>query len=336
MVTIRCRQCASGVAIVAALLGACAPPPPEKSLEPAARPEEARRVWPRAPEVPRYAYVGELTGESNFRAEPGAVARRAQGLFAWIVGLGSEPEPDLVLQRPQAGVSGPDGRIYVTDVSHQAVLVFDQAGQRVRVWGLARPLERFAAPIGVALGPGEGEVLVTDAEIGGIARDPRRGLVYVADTRAHDVKVFDDEGRLVDVFGRRGTGPGEFNAPTHLAFARDHLYVTDTLNSRIQVLDVDGRISETFGERGLYVGNLARPKGIAVDDEGNVYVVESYYDHLLVYDERGRFMLPIGGTGHEPGQFYLPSGVWVDERNRVYVADMFNGRISIFQFLGGG
>ena len=28
-------------------------------------------------------------------------------------------------------------------------------------------------------------------------------------------------------------------------------------------------------------------------------------------------------------------GVWTDSRNRIYVADMFNGRGSIFQFLGG-
>jgi DNA-binding beta-propeller fold protein YncE len=57
---------------------------------------------------------------------------------------------------------------------------------------------------------------------------------------------------------------------------------------------------------------------------------------LLVYNKRGEFLLPIGGTGQEPGKFYLPAGVWVDAKNRVYVADVFNGRVSVFQFLGGG
>jgi hypothetical protein len=28
--------------------------------------------------------------------------------------------------------------------------------------------------------------------------------------------------------------------------------------------------------------------------------------------------------------------VWTDSRNRVFVADMFNGRVVLFQFLGGG
>jgi hypothetical protein len=46
-------------------------------------------------------------------------------------------------------------------------------------------------------------------------------------------------------------------------------------------------------------------------------------------------LLTIGGTGKDVGKFFLPAGVWVDARNRVFVADMFNGRVVVFQFLGG-
>jgi DNA-binding beta-propeller fold protein YncE len=84
------------------------------------------------------------------------------------------------------------------------------------------------------------------------------------------------------------------------------------------------------------LGQLVRPKGVSVDGDGNVYVIESYYDSLLVFSPRGEFLLPIGGTGTATGRFYLPAGVWVDARNRVHVADMFNGRVVLFQFLGGG
>jgi DNA-binding beta-propeller fold protein YncE len=210
----------------------------------------------------------------------------------------------------------------------------------------------------VALGR-NGEVLVADAELGyvvrmdrngtglgtlgeglfkrptGLARDAERGHIYVADTHAHDVKVLDDDGNLLRVLGHRGEGDGEFNFPTHLCFAQGELYVTDTMNNRVQVFSAEGEvISRKFGQRGLYVGQMVRPKGVAVDEEGNVYVVESYYDHLLVYDRSGQFLLGIGGTGAATGKFYLPAGVWVDSRNRVFVADMFNGRVAVFQFLG--
>ena len=133
-----------------------------------------------------------------------------------------------------------------------------------------------------------------------------------------------------------GSADGEFNYPTHLAWAQGELYVTDTLNNRIQVLGAEGQVLQRkFGERGLQLGQLVRPKGVSVDGEGNVYVVESYYDSLLVFSAQGEFLMPIGGTGTATGRFYLPSGVWVDARNRVHVADMFNGRIVLFQFLGG-
>jgi DNA-binding beta-propeller fold protein YncE len=92
----------------------------------------------------------------------------------------------------------------------------------------------------------------------------------------------------------------------------------------------------TIGRRGLYVGNLSRPKGVAADSDGNVYVVEGYFDYLLVFNGEGEFLMPIGGTGQGSGSFFLPAGVWVDANNRVFVADMFNGRVAIFQFLGGG
>jgi len=228
------------------------------------------------------------------------------------------------------------------------------------VWDRADGLRGFVAPVGIALGP-DREILVADAELGfvarldergntlaaigkgvlrrptGLAYDPLGGRIYVADTHAHDVKVFDAAGGLVATLGRRGSGDGEFNFPTHLAFARGELYVTDTLNNRIQVFSADGAtLRGRFGARGLYVGNMVRPKGVAADSEGNVYVVESYYDHLLVFDKHGAFLMAIGGLGQETGRFYLPAGVWVDSRNRVFVADMFNGRIVIFQLLGGG
>jgi len=212
----------------------------------------------------------------------------------------------------------------------------------------------------VALGA-QGEVLVSDAELGlvvrlaadgnpvgtigagllrrptGIARDAKSGWLYVADTQAHDVKVFDGSGALVRTIGERGEDGGQFNYPTYVSLARGELYVTDSMNARVQVFDAgSGQYRREVGKRGLFVGNLVRPKGVAVDSESNVYVIESYYDNLLVYNAGGEFLMPLGGTGSSTGRFFLPAGVWTDERNRVFVADMFNGRVVVFSFLGGG
>lgn len=347
--------------LLALLLGACAgggtPRVLHFGMDDA--PEGKRILWPVAPEVPRYFYAGQLVGEANFRrTEP---AREGIGGFLrWIAGIVVGEQTPVVLQRPQSGTVDNNGRIYVTDTSRQAVFVFEQTAGDLLVWDKADGLTGFVSPVAVALGPA-GHLLVSDAELGliarldqkgnpqrsfgkgvlkrptGLAYDAKRGLIYVADTRAHDLKVFDHDGRLVKTLGRHGEGDGEFNMPTFLAFAHDELYVIDAMNNRVQVFNGDnGQLRLKFGARGLYVGNLVRPKGVAVDSEGNIYVVESYYDRLLVFDKHGNFLMPIGGTGQETGRFYLPAGVWVDSRNRVFVADMFNGRVVLFQFLGGG
>lgn len=319
----------------------------------------APKVWPAPPEQPRYRYVGELTGEENFgSAETEKAGNFAVKALKWLVGLvGSNREPD-VLQRPQSGMVDAEGRVYVTDISRQAVYVFDKPAGKLEIWDRANEGAPFKAPIGIAQGA-KGEILVADAELGrvfrldskgkaagefgegilrrptGLARDAQRGRIYVADTYGHDIKVFSDDGALVQTIGRRGEGDGEFNFPTHLTFAAGQLYVTDTMNSRIQIFDTEGKILHKFGERGLYIGNLVRPKGVALDSQGNIYVIESFYDNLLVFDSSGRTLLALGGTGKEVGKFYLPSGVWTDSHDQIYVADMFNGRILVLQFLGG-
>jgi len=320
-------------------------------------PEGQKLMWPAAPEVPRFLYTGTLTGEQNFRRGDDGGTLKAVG--RWIAGLDDGGAQPVVLQRPAAVIGDEHGRLFVSDTSRQAVFVFDEAAGELQVWERADGLVRFVAPAGLAVGPDR--LYVADAELAavyvldargeprgvigrgllkrptGLARDPARGLLYVADTYAHDIKVFSDAGQLVRVIGARGSGVGEFNFPSHLAYAQDALYVTDTLNSRIQVFSAEGEVVQRrFGERGLLLGNLVRPKGVGVDSEGNVYVVESYYDSLLVFSPHGEFLMPIGGTGTATGRFYLPAGVWVDGKNRIHIADMFNGRVVLFQFLGGG
>jgi DNA-binding beta-propeller fold protein YncE len=341
------------------LLTACAQAPKVKVFDLHAG-QESRDwpVWPTPPEVPRFLYAGQLTGEANFRELTAKPDNRLSGLFRKLVGLGEEEFTPVILQRPQGVVTDERGRIFVTDVSRQAVYFFDKQDYQLQVWEYAAPGQRFIAPIGMVV-DAQGRLFVSDAELGfvaildqngdpvgaigkgilqrptGIARSVDTGQLFVADTRANDIKVFSEAGELLDVLGHEGNEPGSLNAPTYLAYANDRLYVTDTLNSRVQVFDTEGNHLKHFGERGLYIGNLARPKGISVDADGNIYVVESYYDYLLVFDSEGRLLLPIGGTGHAPGQFYLPAGVWADPGGQVYVADMFNGRVSVFQFLGG-
>lgn len=351
----------AAILVLACGLAGCASEPLVMRFDPGYQTAGQRLYFPPISdeEVPRYVYVGELTGEQNFVVAEGKQKNRFIEALKWLAGVFERPEP-VVLQRPQSGVVDDNGRILVTDVSRSAVFVFDPAKGVLDVWEFAQGFRRFAAPTGIALGPAGG-VFVADADLRqvylldaegkgrlvidsdqltrptGLAWDAGDGLLYVSDTQAHQIKVFDATGRLLRSIGQRGEGPGEFNFPTYLSLAGDLLIVSDTMNARVQLLPDNGKGEpRILGERGTRLGNFVRPKGVAADAENNIYVIESYYDHLLIFDEQARFLLPIGGAGKEAGAFYLPSGVWVDRGNRVFVADTFNGRIAVFQFLGGG
>lgn len=344
--------------VLAFLLLSCAQSPKQMSYYVEDPAQLSEVLWPDLPEIPRYRYAGQLLGEENFVAPEGDKPGALTTVWKWIAGIGSEAEaPDRSLVRPQSGmVSG--SRIYVTDVGRGAVFVFEKSTGELFIWDQADRGSSFISPIGITMGS-DGSILVADSELHrvvrlsadgktlgsfgegmltrptGIVRDAVNKRIYVVDTRDHDIKMFDDDGSLIDIIGQRGDGPGEFNAPTHIALSGNRLYVTDTLNARIQVMGLEGEPLSVIGKRGLYLGNLTRPKGVAIDADDNIYVVESYYDHLLVFDKDGEFLLPIGGTGNDIGQFFLPSGVWNDDMGRIYVADMYNGRVMILQFLGG-
>ncbi len=342
---------------ICVFIGGCAETPKVMQIT-GLTPGMPDKIWPSPPDEPRFKYIGELTGETNFRPANFANRDVMTKLIDWLAGLTEPYSAPIVLQRPQSGAVDAEGRVYVTDISKGAVYVFDKPAGKLEVWEMARSNSHFKSPVGITVEE-QGDILVADAELHGVyridnrgnpistfgedilrrptglARDAQRGVIYVADTYAHDIKVFGEDGKLLKTLGQRGEGDGEFNFPTHLAFANDRLYVTDTLNSRIQVFDTEGKMVGKFGQRGLYVGNLVRPKGVAIDKANNIYVIESLYDQLLVFNSKGETLLALGGSGKEEGQFYLPSGVWTDNQNYIYIADMFNGRVTILQYLGG-
>jgi DNA-binding beta-propeller fold protein YncE len=254
-----------------------------------------------------------------------------------------------------------------------AVFVFDIKQGRMDVWRDLPDDRRFLQPAGLALGD-NGELFMADAEARhivrldregrvlqifgdgilqrpvGLAIDPLRRRLLVADAHAHAIRVFSLNGELLDEWGSRGGeeetptsrsgAPLEsltFNFPTFLTYAADKVYVTDTMNSRVLVISAEtGRTLRAIGERGVYQGNFARPKGVAVDSEENIYVIEGYFDHVVVFNKHGQLLMAFGGTGAEPGKFNLPGGVWIDHHDRVFVADTNTGRVQVFQFLGGG
>jgi hypothetical protein len=59
------------------------------------------------------------------------------------------------------------------------------------------------------------------------------GRVLVMDFADNNIKIFDPSGNFLKVVGRKGQGPGEFNMPIDIVFARDRVVVWDMGNRRL-------------------------------------------------------------------------------------------------------
>ena len=85
------------------------------------------------------------------------------------------------------------------------------------------------------------------------------------DSNARIVK-FDKEGKFIKAWGKKGSGPGEFDTPHGLVLdPQGRLLVADRGNSRIQVFDQEGRFITEWKQWG-------RPSGIALDRAGRLNV----------------------------------------------------------------
>ncbi|HEY5545343.1 MAG TPA: hypothetical protein VIK50_04765 [Gemmatimonadaceae bacterium] len=110
-------------------------------------------------------------------------------------------------------------------------------------------------------------------ELSGIAMDAA-GNVYASDFSAMKVWVFDAMGRSLPAIGRKGRGPGEFEAPTGIAVGPDgRLYVRDlVLVTRFATDPATGRLTryeDAF--RGPAMSDWRSMHATRFDASGRIY-----------------------------------------------------------------
>lgn len=172
-----------------------------------------------------------------------------------------------------------------------------------------------SAPWGVAIGPD--------------------GLIYVTDSRLHQLAAQSPDGGIVRVLAEAGSGPGQVRHPQGVVVSPDgEVYVVDGGNRRVQVFDLEGELLRRWGRRGSDPGEFNAPRGIALDAFGDVYVADGFNDRIQKFDRDGEFLLAWGSRGRAPGQFSTPTGIAVGASQTIYVADTFRDRVQAFELDG--
>ena len=171
--------------------------------------------------------------------------------------------------RPHGNHVDSEGNIWVTDGEGPNGEDPRRDGKGHQVFKFS-PQGEILMTLGKAGIPGEGPDEFNQPSSVYVAAN---GDIFVGDghggrSNARIVK-FSAAGEFIMSWGKRGTGPGEFETPHALAMdSRGRLFVGDRGNNRVQIFDQDGAFLEQWSQFG-------RPSGIYIDGNDMLYVTDS-------------------------------------------------------------
>lgn len=316
--------------------------------------DTSRLVWPAPPAITRIRWLNSVQGEQDVDNAP--VKKRKTSWMDKMAGVSLPQErgkPRLV--KPYGVDSDSKGIVYVADTGNGFVFAFDLEKKKVSYRGVGA----LQTPSGLVVDDvdrlfvadsGQRAVFVFRPDGGiegmfgqdrlarpvGLAVDNENRFLYVVDTAANRVVVFDaDDYRFLRYVSKTGDLiDGGMSAPTNAAVDSEcNLYVTDTFNSRVLVFDADGVFLSSFGKPGSTPGTFMRPKGIAVDQDNHIYVADAEFNNVQIFDQDGHVLLFFGQRGETAGAFTLPTGIAVDKQSRVLVTEQWLGRLQLFRYV---
>ena len=184
--------------------------------------------------------------------------------------------------RPTDMVFLPDGTFFVSDgYVNTRVVKFDKDGHYLTEWG------------GSGSAPGQFS-LVHSVKVDADRR------VYVADRRNGRIQVFDENGKLLDVWGN-------ILQPSHLVVTQNQtVWMSDPTLNRLVQYDLNGVLLNYWGASGSFPGAFNNPHHFAADPEGNLYVAD--YTNFRVQ----KF---VPKPGADPRRLVGPSFVSINRMN---------------------
>jgi len=111
---------------------------------------------------------------------------------------------------------------------------------------------------------------------------------------------FSKDGKLIKSWGKRGTGPNEFDQPHALAMdSQGRLFVGDRNNNRIQILDQDGKFLAEWKQ-------FSRPSGIYIDKQDTIYVTDSESESVARNHDGWKRGIRIGSAKDGSVKTFIP------------------------------
>jgi serine/threonine protein kinase/sugar lactone lactonase YvrE len=176
------------------------------------------------------------------------------------------------------------------------------------------------------------------------------GNIFVADSYNHKIRVIKPDGTVSTLAGGSTNGfcdgkgaDALFSFPSGICVDNDgNIIVADSNNHSIRVIKPDGTVSTLAGgSKGFRDGKGAdvlfnSPRGVCIDNDGNIFVADSSNRKIRVIKPDGTVSTLAGGSskGSRDGKgadalFNCPSGVCLDNDGNIIVVDSNNHNIRV-------
>jgi len=159
--------------------------------------------------------------------------------------------------------------------------------------------------------------------------------IYVTDSEAGKIFVFDPSGKFRRTIGSLKGGEGYFKRPTGIAVdsAAQRIYITDTLRDKIFVLDMNGSVLASIGKRGTGEVEFNLPTELLLRDQ-NLFVVDAMNFRVQFLDRSGTYQTAVGRVGDNGGSMFRPKGIAMDSEGHLYVVEGMWGVVQVFDQQG--
>ena len=159
-----------------------------------------------------------------------------------------------------------------------------------------------------------------------------RGMIAVADDKAHSVFMFDKEGTFVRKLGCHENSSEQIK-PVYVSYLNDdEILVADGKNHQIKQFNIQtGNCVKSFGKWGKAEGEFANPCCVFMDSEERVVVTEYNNSRIQVLTKDFKPLFIFGDSG--PEKLDHPVGC-VYYRNMFIVCDSRNLCLKVFDSTG--
>ncbi|MDP2068540.1 MAG: 6-bladed beta-propeller [Lutibacter sp.] len=211
------------------------------------------------------------------------------------------PKGTFKLDKPINGYVDENNMLYIADLGLQKIAVIDPEGTYVNSFGK----EENEKPSSVTL---------------------QGNKIFVADLGTNRINVYDKATYKFEYyFPQALSGDKDYlYSPANITALNDKIYVSDMGSGDVKIFTLKGKYLQTIGQYGKNIGDFVRPKGIAVDKEGNIYVVDASFENIQVFNKEGQLLLFFGGHYVDKGDMWLPTSVNINYEDIKYFEKYVN------------